>query len=257
MQNSKNTSAYNIQSDMLVSVIVPAMNEEKTITSVVREAYKVHPHTEVIVVANGCKDRTAELAERAGAAVIHYEHALGHDVGRAAGAAAARGKVLLFIDGDMPILADQLKPFVYAVGQAGLDIALNRYNGPVHLRQVHPVVAAKHTLNFMLHRADLKGASMTAVPHALSRKAIEAIGSEHLTVPPLFMTMAIAAGLRVEAVHHVDVGTRNRKRPTVRKEDELKSIVLSDHLQAIDWFIGRKGSRGGRGDLERDRSRVR
>lgn len=251
------TTADHGQSDVLVSVIIPAMNEEKTITTVIREAFRVHPKTEVIVVANGCKDRTPELAERAGALVIQYEHPLGHDVGRAVGAAVSRGEVLLFIDGDMVIPADQLKPFISAVGQAGMDVALNRYNGPVHLRQVHPVIAAKHTLNFMLQRADLKGASMTAVPHALSRKALETVGSDQLAVPPLFMTKAITEGLRVEAVHHVAVRTRNRKRPTVRNGDELTSIVLSDHLHAIRWLTAHKGVRGGRGDLERDRSRVR
>ena len=78
-----------------VSVIIPAMNEAGKISAVIAEARAVHPETEVIVVANGCKDQTAAVAERMGAKVLSYAEPLGHDVGRSVGAEAAKGRILL------------------------------------------------------------------------------------------------------------------------------------------------------------------
>lgn len=239
-----------------VSVIIPAMNEQKTIASVVRKALRVHPSCEVIVVANGCRDRTAEAAESAGARVLRYEQPLGHDVGRSLGTQAARGQVMLYLDGDMPIEALQLRPFALAV-LGGVDVALNRYNGPVRLRQAHPVVQAKHALNTLLRRADLQGASLTAVPHALSRRSVDLLGTECLSVPPLALAKAVAAGLRVEAVHEVPVGRLNRRRAKVDGIDPLQQVVLMDHIQAVNWYLSETDPRGGRSDLGRDRKRVR
>ncbi|WMT40205.1 glycosyltransferase [Paenibacillus sp. D2_2] len=168
--------------DPVVSIIIPAMNERARLPSVLREAGKVHPRSETIVVANGSNDGTAEIASALGARVIHFTEPLGHDVGRRVGAEVARGQVLLFMDADMVIPAAELRPFVKAV-LSGVDVALNGYSGPVGRQTAHPVVVAKHTLNAWLSRPDLHGASMTAVPHALSRQALSAIGSKLLEIP--------------------------------------------------------------------------
>ena len=78
-----------------VSVIIPAMNEAGKIAAVIAEARAVHPESEVIVVANGCRDQTAAVAERMGAKVLSFSEPLGNDVGRSVGAQAAKGRILL------------------------------------------------------------------------------------------------------------------------------------------------------------------
>lgn len=241
----------------VVSVIIPAMNEEALIARVIREAKRIHPSTEVIVVVNGSTDQTEARAIAAGARTITYSEALGHDVGRQIGADAAAGQVLLFIDGDMLIPAQELKPFVNAV-LSGIDIALNDYNGPVRTVPVHPVVEAKHALNTMLGRSDLKGASMTAVPHAISRTAFEMLKEGALQIPPLAQSMAIKQGLLVKAVHRVPVGRLNPlRRKDQHNQDLLTGIVLRDHEEAVRWLTLHQGSRGGFTDLHRARHLVR
>ncbi|MCM3129852.1 MULTISPECIES: glycosyltransferase [unclassified Paenibacillus] len=241
----------------VVSVIIPAMNEEAMIARVIREAKRVHPSTEVIVVVNGSTDQTEARATAAGARIISYDEALGHDVGRQIGAETARGEVLLFIDGDMLIPGQELKPFVSAV-LSGIDVALNDYNGPVRKKPVHPVVEAKHALNIMLGRSDLKGASMTAVPHAISRTAFDLLREGALQVPPLAQAMAIKQGLAVKAVHRVPVGRLNPLRRKNRaNQDLLTGIVLRDHEKAVRWLTLHQGSRGGFTDLHRARHLVR
>lgn len=239
----------------VVSVIIPAMNEQKTIGHVIREARRVHEACEVIVVANGCTDRTAEIAAAMGAKVLQFEQPLGHDAGRTVGAEAASGQALLFVDADMKVGHEHLRPFLNAVLN-GTDVALNRYRGLVRLRQVHPVVLAKHTLNSTLKRPDLSGASLTAVPHAISRRAADIIGTANLSVPPLAQAIAIRSGLKVEAVHEVPVGRLNRRRSKLNGRDLLSQVVINDHLQALAWYLSQTDPRAGFSDLGRDRNRV-
>nr|WP_249435737.1 glycosyltransferase [Paenibacillus sp. Marseille-Q4541] len=241
--------------ELLLSVIIPAMNEESTIANVVIESLGIHPSCEVIVIVNGSTDQTAERAEAAGAKVLHYHEPLGHDVGRRRGAEEAKGRVLLFVDGDMVIPSRQLQPFVHAV-LSGVDIALNDYKGPVHRTPVHPVIEAKYALNIMLGRPDLQGASLTAVPNAISRLAYETIGPSVLEVPPLAQTIGVSKGLEVQAVHPIPVGHLN---PSRRKSDTdpLTEIILSDHLVAIRWLTDERGPRAGYTDLYRDRQLLR
>lgn len=241
-----------------VSVIIPVMNERKTVQSVIRECRSVDPDTEVIVVANGSKDGTAELAHAAGAKVIHYPEALGHDVGRSIGAQHAKGEVLLFTDGDIVIPGSVLRTFVEAI-RSGTDVALNDYSGAVDRKQVHSVVLAKYALNTLLERPELKGMSLTAIPHALSRKALEQIGSEQLAVPPLAYAIAITQGLELAPVRHVEVGRSNPRRAGRRRQgvDPLEHLIIGDHLEAISWVLNRSGPRAGRPDQERRRDVIR
>jgi hypothetical protein len=239
-----------------VSVIVPVMNERRTLARVLQEASRVHPGAEVIVVINGSTDGSLGIARRSGAKVLVYDRPLGHDIGRSIGAREARGNVLLFIDADMVIPAAQLKEFVHAVEQ-GADVALNDYSGPVKKPTVHGVVLAKHALNHLLGRSDLNGASMTAVPHAISRRALNQIGTSALSVPPLAHTMAIREGLTVRTAIHVDVGNLNPKRSKRERTHSLEPIIVGDHLEAIQWWLSNTDTRGGYEDVDRQRWMVR
>ncbi|WP_223299004.1 glycosyltransferase family 2 protein [Paenibacillus darwinianus] len=216
--------------------MIPVMNERRTIGAVIREARRVHEDTEVIVVANGTRDGSDAIAEAAGARVISFRDPLGHDVGRSVGAQAANGGILLFIDGDMVINAEDLRPFIRAI-EAGADVALNNYHGPARMRRVHGVVLAKHALNTLLGRSDLGGASPTAVPHALGRRALQAIGPDALSVPPLALAKAVKAGLDIRLPHYVNVGKRNPLRRTRERRQPLERLIVGDHLEALHWWM--------------------
>lgn len=239
-----------------VSVIVPVMNERRTLGRVIREAFRVHSRTEVIAVLNGSTDGSLRIARKSGAKVLVYDRPLGHDVGRAVGAKEASGSVLLFVDADIVVPAGKLKKFVDAV-DGGTDVALNDYSGPVQEVNVHGVVLAKHALNAWLGRADLAGASMTTIPHAISRKALNAIGASALSVPPLAHTMAIRKGLKIERAAAVPVGRLNPKRTKRERTHSLEPLIVGDHLEAIEWWLSQTDSRGGHGDGFRPAGAVR
>ncbi len=54
-----------------IAVLIPCYNEEKTIEKVVKDAKKALPEAVIYVYDNNSKDRTAELAEKAGAIICH------------------------------------------------------------------------------------------------------------------------------------------------------------------------------------------
>lgn len=238
-----------------VSVIIPAKNEKRTIAQVIVQARKVHPETEVIVVANGSTDGTARIARRMGAKVLAYPEPLGHDVGRAIGAKAASGDILLFIDADFVIPAAKLKPYVRAV-ERGYDIVLNRLGGTIRRHRVHPVILAKKALNIMIAKPELGISSMLVIPHAISRKALEQIGPQHLAVPPKAQAVAASLGLRFKLAKYINVSRKNARRPrSIRYK--VKRLVLGDHLEAIDWWLRQSGNpRAGYSDLDRKRESV-
>src|SRR5690348_5682119 len=87
-----------------VSVIIPCLNEEENITACVTEAHAALELSglrgEVIVVDNASEDRSAALAQAAGATVIS-EPRRGYGSAYLAGFTAARGVYLVMADADL------------------------------------------------------------------------------------------------------------------------------------------------------------
>jgi glycosyltransferase involved in cell wall biosynthesis len=87
-----------------VSVVIPCLNEAETIQECVRRARAALRGAElpgeVIVVDNGSEDGSAELAEAAGAHIVH-EPRRGYGSAYLAGFAAAQGEYIVMADADL------------------------------------------------------------------------------------------------------------------------------------------------------------
>jgi len=87
----------------LFSVIIPACDEEDYLpiglAAIARAQAELGEPVETIVVDNGSHDRTVELAEAAGAIVVHEERKCLSAV-RNTGARTARGEYFVFVDAD-------------------------------------------------------------------------------------------------------------------------------------------------------------
>jgi glycosyltransferase involved in cell wall biosynthesis len=83
-----------------VSVVIPAYNEEEGIGAIVAEMKARHPWHEVLVVDDGSRDATAERAEAAGARVVRHPYNKGNGAAVKTGIRAARGEIVLLMDGD-------------------------------------------------------------------------------------------------------------------------------------------------------------
>ena len=83
-----------------LSIVIPAKNESGAIGEAVAGARQKFPDAEVIVVADGSTDATASGAEAAGATVVRHPESLGNGAAIKAGARAANGEIIGFMDGD-------------------------------------------------------------------------------------------------------------------------------------------------------------
>lgn len=217
------------------AAVVSACNEESTMDQVLGELEKL-PLKDIIVVLNGCTDGTHSIVAQhhPGATLVNLPDRLGHDVGRAVGARMTRADIVLFVDGDLPIPAFELLPFLQAVDQ-GTDVALNdlgRHLPP--FAQQDSVTRCKAFLNRILRRPDLGASSLTAVPHALSRRLLDQLGPAMLAVPPKAHAMAVLYGMKVAAVHTVDVIKTNRKRTfNTGKGNGMEQLIVGDHAEAL------------------------
>jgi glycosyltransferase involved in cell wall biosynthesis len=91
-------------SHLLLSVVIPCLNEAQNIELCVTSALGAMAGAgiagEVIVADNGSEDGSAELAESAGACVVH-QPVRGYGSAYRAGFAAARGEYIVMADADL------------------------------------------------------------------------------------------------------------------------------------------------------------
>ncbi|HEV8152993.1 MAG TPA: glycosyltransferase family 2 protein, partial [Solirubrobacteraceae bacterium] len=103
------------QDEVLLSVVIPCLNEEENITEVVSLARDVMARKgirgEVVVADNDSDDRSAELAAAAGARVVH-EPRRGYGSAYLAGFGAARGKYIVMGDADLTYDFNDIPRFV-------------------------------------------------------------------------------------------------------------------------------------------------
>ena len=110
----------------VVSVVIPCLNEEENIESCVSAALAALAAAdlvgEVLVVDNDSDDRSAEIAQAAGARVIH-EPRRGYGSAYLAGFAAARGAYIVMADADLTYDFNEIPRFVTAL-QQGAELVM-------------------------------------------------------------------------------------------------------------------------------------
>lgn len=134
------------------AVVIPAYNEERTIArtlnSLVRDMK--HGEFEIVVVCNGCLDRTADVARSAcpSARVLQTEIA-SKTAALNLGLAATKVTPVVFLDADIKTSAAAVRDLVSALEAAGHDLAfgkaqfnISKCTGPVrefyHAWQMNP-----------------------------------------------------------------------------------------------------------------------
>ena len=84
----------------VVSIVIPAQDEELSIATVVRQLKDAAAWREIIVVDDGSTDATGARAREAGAVVIRHPYNKGNGAAVKTGARHAAGEFVLIVDGD-------------------------------------------------------------------------------------------------------------------------------------------------------------
>ncbi|WP_207727271.1 glycosyltransferase family 2 protein [Caproicibacter fermentans] len=100
--------------DRTVSVIIPARNEERNLPLLLESLQRqTRRADEVLVIDDFSSDRTADVAERFGATVVHSaplpEHWTGKNWAVWNGYLKSTGEILVFLDADVRLAPDALK----------------------------------------------------------------------------------------------------------------------------------------------------
>lgn len=117
--------------ELIVSVVIPCLNEEANIEACVKQALGAIQHAglagEVVVADNNSTDRSAELAAAAGARVVEVPRR-GYGAAYLGGFEAARGKYIVMGDADLTYDFNEVPNFVSRL-EAGADMVMgNRMN---------------------------------------------------------------------------------------------------------------------------------
>ena len=106
-----------------VAVLIPCYNEEQTIEKVIRDFRNVLPEAVIYVYDNNSKDRTAEIAQAAGAVVRHeYQQGKGNVLRRMFGEIDAQ--CYLIVDGDDTYPAENAPEMVDRVLNHNADMVV-------------------------------------------------------------------------------------------------------------------------------------
>jgi glycosyltransferase involved in cell wall biosynthesis len=117
-----------------ISVVIPCLNEAGNIEQCVARAWEAldrhRLEGEVVVVDNASEDGSAELAEAAGARVVH-EPRRGYGSAYLAGFAAARGEFIVMMDADLTYDTDEIPHFVGEL-EGGADLVMGDRMDNIH-----------------------------------------------------------------------------------------------------------------------------
>lgn len=213
-----------------VVVVIPAFDEERFIASVVLQAM---PYAErVIVVDDGSRDRTADLAEAAGAVVIRQPENRGKAAALNAGFAHARTlhpRVVVCLDGDAQHEPAEVPTLVAPILAGEADVVV----GSRFLETKSDIPAwrqvGQHTLTALtnnmsgLHLTDSQSGFRAFSPTAVD---LLRFTSQGLSVESEMQFLLGPAGLRVTEVPI-----------SVRYQDGNKRNPVVHGLQVVDAMI--------------------
>ena len=163
---------------MELTILMPCLNEARTVATCVREARKYLERAgltgEVLVADNGSTDGSQELARTAGARVVDVPRR-GYGAALLAGIEAARGRWVIMGDSDCSYDFSRLDPFIDKL-RSGVDLVMgNRFRGGIedgampllHRYLGNPVLSVIGRLFFRVRVGDfhcgLRGFSRQAI----------------------------------------------------------------------------------------------
>lgn len=211
----------------LVTVCIPARDEEETVGAVVRAVLEPHGPgpggsglvDELIVVDDRSRDTTAAAAEQAGARVLRRLDGRGKGDAMRAGLEAAEGEVVVFLDADVEnttgaFVAGLLGPLLL---EEGVTLVKGFYERPLAER---PTGGGRVTELVARPVLELLFPDLAAIHQPLAGEtAGQRWALEKLTFEPgygveLGLLLDVAARFGVGSIAQVDLGVRiHRNRP--------------------------------------------
>ena len=179
----------NNENNILVSVVMPCLNEEETLGTCIQKAQKTMKELdiqgEVVIADNGSTDASVEIAERLGARVVH-QPLRGYGAAYLAGIAAAEGQYIIMGDSDDTYDFTDLERFITPL-RNGYDFVIgNRLKGkilrgampPLHRYIGNPVLTGFLNLLFRSGISDAHCGMRSFTQEAYQQMGLQTTGME-------------------------------------------------------------------------------
>ena len=154
-----------------LSIILPALNEEEGLRTTLPVIQELYPEAEIIVVDDGSRDRTREVALKSGATVVSHPYRKGNGAAVKTGIRAATRKIVVLMDADgqhdpaeIRNLLDALDCYDLVVGARTRD-----KSSPFHRRLANSVYNRFATYLTQIPISDLTS-GFRALPRRLALK---------------------------------------------------------------------------------------
>ena len=231
---------------MEVSVVLPCLNEEKTIGPCIRSVRAALDQAgvrgEIIVADNDSTDGSAEIAREEDARVVDVRYR-GYGNALRAGLEAARGRYLVFLDADMSYDGADIPRFVEKL-RDGADLVIgSRFRGgidPGAMPRLHrivgtPALTALANLLFGCAISDVNCGMRALTKEAFERLELHSEGMEFASE---MMIKAAQAGLRIHEIP-ITLHTDQRGRdPHLRSfRDGWRHLQIMMHFCSLWLFL--------------------
>ncbi|MCO5724633.1 glycosyltransferase family 2 protein [Robiginitalea marina] len=222
----------------IIDLIIPAFNEEESIGFVLRE---VPPLVrEIVVVDNGSADRTAEVARKAGATVLHEPNkGYGHACLKAINYLSEKSRkpdIIVFMDGDYSDYPEELPKVVAPILEQGMALVIGsrdrelREPGSMTPQQVFGNWLATFLMRLLF------GARFTDLGpfRAITFEALAALGMED-------KTYGWTVEMQLKALRHklayTEVPVRYKKRIGLSKVSGTVKGSIFAGIKILGWIF--------------------
>ena len=112
---------------MNLLVLLPALNEERSIHSTIMKIWNEVPNAEIVVIDNGSTDKTVEVASSTGVVVVHEpQKGKGFAIRRGFSIARPEHEIIFMVDADDTYGLENLKAAVQLVDCFGFDMVVGK-----------------------------------------------------------------------------------------------------------------------------------
>ena len=159
----------------IVTILIPAYNESKTIQDTIRAIMSVSRVNQIIVINDCSRDRTGELAKEFAVEVINLPHNLGKGGALNYGFPFVKGNVIGLLDGDLGKTASEIDKLLDPVLTGKADMTIGRFP-PANKKGGFGLVTTVARKGIRL-LTGLEVASPLSGQRVMRRSVIEKIGS--------------------------------------------------------------------------------
>lgn len=230
-------------SEVKVSVVIPCLDEEETIGSCIEKSKQVFAQEgingEVVVVDNGSKDRSAEIAKSLGAMVV-VQPVKGYGAAYLKGIEASRGEYIVMGDGDDTYDFREMPELIKTLDQ-GYDFAIgSRFMGKMkkgamsftHRYIGNPILTAVLNVFFKSKVSDAHSGFRALKKEILQKLQLKTLGME-------FASEMIVSALR-EKVRIKEVPITYYPRKGISKLDPIADAWRHMRFMLLfspDWLF--------------------